>query len=66
MKINNKNELQNIAINHSTDIDYQDFLKIYREFTRELFNFFTIYTTLPASNFLRFKKKFDSYKNGSN
>ena len=67
MKINNKKELQNIAINHSADIDYQDFMKIYREFTRELFNFLTMYTTLPASNSLRFKKNlFDSYKNGSN
>ena len=25
IKINNKKELQNIAINHSADIDYQDF-----------------------------------------
>ena len=31
MKINNKKELQNIAINHSADIDY--FIKIYRECT---------------------------------
>ena len=30
MKINNKRELQNIAINHSPDIDYQDFIKICR------------------------------------
>ena len=28
MKINNKKELQNIAINHSADIDYKDFVKI--------------------------------------
>ena len=35
MKINNKRELQNIAINHSADIDYQDFNKIYRECTKE-------------------------------
>ena len=28
MKINNKRELQNIAINHSADIDYQGFIKI--------------------------------------
>ena len=34
MKINNKRELQNIAINHSADIDYKDFMKIYRECTR--------------------------------
>ena len=27
MKINNKRELQNIAMNHSADIDYQDFKK---------------------------------------
>ena len=27
MKINNKRELQNIAINHSADIDYQDFIR---------------------------------------
>ena len=29
MKINNKRELQNIAISHSADIDYKDFMKIY-------------------------------------
>ena len=34
-KINNKRELQNIAINHSADIDYNDFMKIYRECTKE-------------------------------
>ena len=28
MKINNKRELQNIAISHSADIDYQDFMEI--------------------------------------
>ena len=30
MKINNKRELRNIAINHSIDIEYNSFLKIYR------------------------------------
>ena len=40
MKINNKRELQNIAINHSADIDYQDFIKIYRECTKEPFFYF--------------------------
>ena len=39
MKTNNKRELENIAINHSADIDYQDFKKIYRECTKELYNF---------------------------
>ena len=27
MEINNKRQLQNIAINHSANIDYQDFRK---------------------------------------
>ena len=35
MKINNKRELQHIEINHSADIDYQDFKKIYRKCTKE-------------------------------
>ena len=34
-KLNNKRELQNIAINHSADIDYKDFIKIYRICTKE-------------------------------
>ena len=67
MKINNKRELQNIAINHSADIDYKDFMKIYSGCTKEPFNFLTIDTTLPASDFLRFRKNlFDCYKNDSN
>ena len=73
MKINNKRELQNIAINYSPDIDfinqdfYQDFIKIYRECTKEPYNFLTIDTTLPASDPLRFRKNlFDSYKNDNN
>ena len=42
MKINNKRDLQNIAINHSEDIDYQDFKKIYRECTKTPFKFLAI------------------------
>ena len=56
MKINNKRELQNIASNHSADIDFKDFMKIYRECTREPYSFLTIDTTLPSSNPLRFGK----------
>ena len=55
MKINNKRELQNIAINHSAD--YKDFIKIYRECTKEPYNVSTIDTTIPSTNPLRFKKK---------
>ena len=35
MKIHNRRELQNITIDHSADIDYKDFLKIYRNCTKE-------------------------------
>ena len=66
MKLNNTKKLQNIAINHSADIDYKDFVKIYRECTRRLYSFLTIDTTLPASDPLRFTKNlFQSYKNNS-
>ena len=37
MKINNKRELQNIGINHSADIVYKDFMKIYRECIKDCF-----------------------------
>ena len=40
MKINNKRELQNIAINHSADIDYKDFVKTYKECTKKRYSFF--------------------------
>ena len=45
-KLNNKRELQNIVINHSADIDYKDFIKIYRNCTKEPFNFLTIDTVV--------------------
>ena len=53
LKLNNKRELQNIAINHFADIDYKDFIKIYRDCTKESFNF------LNLLNFLKFIKNFD-------
>ena len=56
MKINNKRELQNIASNHSADIDYKDFMKIYIECTKEPYSLLAIDTTLPSSNPLRFRK----------
>ena len=62
MKINNRKELQNIAINHSANIDYKDLMKIYRECTKEPFTFLTIDIILPANNSLRFRKNlFDFY-----
>ena len=56
MKFNNRKESQNIETDHSADIDYQDFIKIYRECTKEPYSFLKIDTTLPSSNLLRFRK----------
>ena len=57
MKIHNKRELQQIAINHSADIDYKNFIKIYKKFTTsEPYSFLTIDITLPANDSLRFRK----------
>ena len=58
MKIKNRAELQNIAINHFADIDYKNFMKIYRECTKEPFNFLTIDTRLAANDPLRFRNIF--------
>ena len=43
MKTDNRKELQNLLINHSADIDYKDVMKIYRECTREPYNFLTFF-----------------------
>ena len=68
MKINNSTrELQNIAIDHSADIGYENFMEIYREYTKEPYHFLTIDTTLPANNALRFRKNLlPTNKNDSN
>ena len=39
MKIPNKRELQQIALNHSSDIDFKDFIKIYKKCTAEPYSF---------------------------
>ena len=67
MKIHNKREVKNIDINHSADIEYKDFIKIYRKYTSESYFFLTVDTTLHAKNSLRFKKIFYiHYKNDIN
>ena len=56
MKIPNKRELQQIALNHSSDIDFKDFMKIYKKFTKEPYSFLVNNTTLPSDDTLRFRK----------
>ena len=39
MKIPNKRELQQIEFNHSSDIDFQDFINLYRKCTAKSYSF---------------------------
>ena len=56
MKIPNKKELQQIAINFSSDIDFKDFVKIYNKCTDKPFSFLVNDTTFSPDNPLRFRK----------
>ena len=39
MKIPNKRELQRISSNHLSYIDFKDFIKLYKDYTKELYSF---------------------------
>ena len=39
MRIPNKRELQQIALNHSSDIDFKDFMNIYKKCAKEPYSF---------------------------
>ena len=56
MKIPNKAELQQVASNHSSDIDFKDFMKLYKDYTKEPYSFLVNDTILSSDNPLRFRK----------
>ena len=56
MKISNKRELEKIAFNHSSDIDFQDFMSFYKKCTTKPFLFLFIDNTLASDNSLRFRE----------
>ena len=56
MKILNKRELQQIALNHLSDIDFKDFMKIYKKCTAEPYSFLVNDAKLASDNPLRFRK----------
>ena len=56
MKIKNKKELQQIALNHSWDIDFKDYSKIYKKCTAEPYSCLINDATLPSHKPLRFRK----------
>ena len=59
MKIPNKRELQQIALNHSSNT--KDFIKIQKKCTAEPYSFLVNDATLASDNPLRFRKKFSTY-----
>ena len=56
MKIPNKRELQRISSNHLSYIDFKDFIKLYKDYTKELYSFLVNDPTLSSDNPLRFRK----------
>ena len=56
MNIPNKQELQKIAFNHSSDIDFQDFVNLYKKCTAKPYSFLVIDATNTLDNPSRFRK----------
>ena len=56
MKIPKKRELQQIVFNHSSDIDFQDFMNFYKKCTPKPYSLLVIDATLASDNPLRFRK----------
>ena len=56
MKIPNKRELQQIAFNNSSDINFQEFMNLYKKSTTELYSFLVIDATLVSDNSSCFRK----------
>ena len=57
MKIPSKGEVQQMSLNHLSDIEFKDFPKLYKDDSKEPFSFSVNDTTLPSDNLLRFRKK---------
>ena len=55
LKIPNKRELQQMAFNHSSDINFQKCKNLYEMCTKKPCSFFIIDTTLTSDNPLRFR-----------
>ena len=56
LKIQNKRELQQFAFNHSSDIDFEDFMNLYKKFIEKIYSFSVIDTTVASDNSSRFRK----------
>ena len=52
MKIPNKRKLQQIEFNHSSDIDFQDFMNLYIKCTAKPYSFLVIDTTIDTTQII--------------
>ena len=50
MKIPNKRKLQHTGFNHSSDIDFRDFMNLYKKHTAKPYSFLVIDATLTSDN----------------
>ena len=50
IKVPNKRELQQIAINHSSDTDFKDFIQTYKKCTENKYSFLVNAITLASDN----------------
>ena len=56
MRKPNKRELQQIPLNHLLDIEFKDFTKLFKDYTKEPYSSLVNDTTLSLDNLLRFRK----------
>ena len=56
MKIPNIRELQQLASNHWSDIEFKDFMNLYNGYNKESFSFLVNNITLQSVNPLRYRK----------
>ena len=49
IKTSKKRKLQQIASNHSSDINFKEFMKLYKDYTKESYSFLVNDTTLSSS-----------------
>ena len=56
IKISNKQDLQQIAINHSSYTDFDEMKKLYKRYTANPCSFLVIDTTILSDNALDFRK----------
>ena len=51
-----KRELQQTVSNYLCDTDFKDFMKIYKDYTKEPYSFLVNDAIFPSDNPLRFRK----------